>query len=111
DEIFQAGTDDELEYMGPGKGAFSRKVNGICHLRVAHAGSGDSSDLGAEMDPAGVRDVDHASDGCHLARKIPIFVPAVERKGFVEAKGMFPNRSQPQAHIASIRQIDGSDLL
>ncbi len=58
-QVLQAGANDELEHIGPGESSLSRKIDRIGHLRVSHTDSGDAANLGAEVDSAGIRDVNN----------------------------------------------------
>ncbi len=110
-QVFQAGANNELEDMGPGKGSLARKVDRVGHLHVSHAHSGAASDLGAEMHSAGIRDVHDRPEGRQLTGEIPILVPSVKRKGLVEAKIVFADGSQAEAHITAVSEEDRSDPL
>src|ERR1700677_3103584 len=111
DQVLEAGADDELEGMGPAKGSLAGEVDRIRHLGISLAHSGDSSDLGAEMDSARVRDMDHGTEEGQLPGKIPIFIPAIEGKRFVEAELVLADGSQADAHIASVGQVGIGDPL
>ncbi len=110
-QVFQAGANNELEDVGPGKGSLSRKIDRVGDLHVSHAQSGAASDLGAEVHSAGIRDVHNRPEGRQLTGEIPILVPSVERKGFVEAKIVFADGSQAEAHITAVSEVDRSDPL
>src|ERR1700733_8650550 len=81
DQVLQTGAEDESQHMGPAKGSLASQVDRIGHLRISQPHPGDSSDLGAEMDSACVRDMDHGTEEGQLPGKIPVFIPAVEGQG------------------------------
>src|ERR1700722_17243234 len=110
-QVLQTRAEDEPEDTGPGKGSLARQVDRIGHLRISQAYSGDSSDLGAEVDSACVRDVDHGTEEGQLPGKVPVFIPAIEGQRFVEAELVLADGRHPNAHVASVGQVDLGDLL
>src|SRR5450631_3091715 len=110
-QVFQAWADDELEDAGPGEGSLSRKIDRIGHLHVSHAQSCTASDLGAEVDSAGIRDVHKRSEGRDLPGEIPVLVPSVQGQGLVEAEIMLADSRQTETHIAAIGEEGRGDLL
>ena len=111
DQVFQAGAEDEPEDEGPGEGSLAGEVDRISHLRIPQAYSGDSPNLGAEVDSACVGDVYHGTEEGQLPGKIPVFIPAIKGKRFVEAELVVSDGSQADAHIASVGQVGIGDPL